>query len=128
MERMTQKNFYARCKAQFSDDTVEARHWAFKCPMCSTVQSAESLFRAGAIEEIIDGNLGFSCVGRFSGAGEYNRKTHVPGSGCNWTLGGFLQIHQLEVELETGGVRPCFEIATPDEAQALYSLHTREAA
>lgn len=102
---------------------VPKRHVAFKCPVCGTVQSAHSLILAGAGDEPKDvaDVLGFSCVGRFTHrkpAGEAE-----PDTGCDWTLGGLFRLHTLEVVVD-GKPVPCFEPASPEEAQALYRLHT----
>jgi hypothetical protein len=100
---------------------VPTEHTAFVCPCCGTVQSQTSLLRAGAKPgNEADSALGFSCVGRFSKAGEWNGKDperrKVPG--CNWSLGGFLQIHTLAVSME-GRARPAFQLATREQAQRL---------
>src|SRR5262245_22038411 len=102
------------------------RHYAFKCPICETVQSMTSLVKAGAEKETVDKYIGFSCEGRFSNVGPWpaekdrtqkaNARRKI--RGCNWTLGGLLQLHKLEVKDESGD-HPHFEIATPEEAQAL---------
>lgn len=42
--------------------------------------------------------LGFSCIGRF------DKK-----QGCDWTLGGLLPIHRLQVVVENGVIVPFFE-------------------
>lgn len=41
-------------------------------------------------------------------------KPSPAGPGCNWTLGGLLRIHELEVQTV-----PWFRVASPEEAQAL---------
>lgn len=100
-------------------------HFAFKCPVCKTVQSARSLIDAGAgaTFDDVEKYLGYSCVGRFSDAGPW-RKDEPPGRGCNWTLGGLFQIHELEVITRDGEHHPRFEIATPEEAQTLAATHS----
>lgn len=101
---------------------------AFVCPMCKQVQSARDLIEAGAgsnLEEV-QGRLGFSCFGRHTGA-EAPRKT-PDGKPCNWSLGGLLQIHKLEVETPDGKRHPTFELATPEQAQAHAALHAQRAA
>lgn len=72
---------------------VPHEHFAFRCPMCSTVQSAHDLIGAGSP----------------SGA-------KGKGIGCNWTLGGFFRTHELEVVTEDGEHHPRFEPVTPEEA------------
>lgn len=109
---ITVEEFHAALK----DQGVPREHLAFKCPMCGTVQSAQDLIKAGAGKTFADvaGYLGFSCVGRFTGAGA-PRKSH-DGSPCNWSLGGLFQLHKLEVVDEDGKHFPHFEPATAAEA------------
>ncbi|MNG26055.1 hypothetical protein D3C84_1109880 [compost metagenome] len=94
-------------------------HYAFKCPICSTIQSGADLVAAGAGEnfDAVQRFLGFSCIGRFTGVGGYVKGT-PPGKGCNWTLGGLFKMHDLEVVTEDGEHHPHFEPASPEEAQA----------
>lgn len=110
--------FRARLKAQGVSDRV---HSAVKCPLCKTPQSIQSFICAGADAETAERYIGFSCLGRLTGAGEPRRKPD--GRPCNWTLGGLLQLHELEVIDDKGNVHPHFEIATPEEAKALEAAH-----
>lgn len=115
MKTMTMEEHRAALKAQ----GVDHLDYAFVCPRCGTVQSAQSLIKAGAGNAFdeVEKYLGFSCVGRFTGAGSPRK---VPdGAPCNWTLGGFFQLHELEVVGPDGEVYPRFEPATPEQAQAL---------
>lgn len=114
MKTLTLAEFHAAVKAQ----GVAHEHIAFKCPMCGTIQSGHDLIEAGAgaCFDDVEKYLGFSCVGRFTGA-EQPRKA-PDGSPCNWTLGGLFQLHKLEVITDDGVRHPRFELATPDEAQA----------
>lgn len=117
MRKITLAEFRAELKAQ----GVERDHLALVCPMCGTVQSAKSLIAAGAgadFEEV-EKYLGFSCVGRFTGAGGENR---TKGKGCDWTLGGLFHLHKLEVITEDGTHHPRFEVATPEEAKELANV------
>jgi hypothetical protein len=99
------------------------RHYATKCPICGTVQSMASLVAAGAKPETVERSLGFSCEGRFNGAGAWPRDPKAQASrekrGCDWTLGGLFQLHEAEVEYENGEKSPMFDLASPEEAQAL---------
>jgi hypothetical protein len=115
MKTMSLADFHAVLKAQ----GVPRDHLAFRCPMCQTVQSANDLITAcaGKDFEEVDKYLGFSCVGRFTGAGSPSA-TKGKGIGCNWTLGGLFQMHELEVITEDGKNHPQFEPVTPEEAQA----------
>lgn len=110
--------FHAQLKAQ---KVPSRRHVAMKCPVCGTVQSMDSLIRAGAgpDEDSVEKFVGFSCVGRWTMAGPHKPGT-PPGRGCNWTLGGLFAIHNLEVATPDGKVHPSFEAATPEEAQELH--------
>lgn len=89
------------------------------CVICGTVQSMHTLIEAGAgkTEDDVEKYLGFSCVGRFMGRGGH-KKGDPPGKGCDWTLGGLFRLHKLEVESE-GKWHPRFEVASPEQAQAL---------
>lgn len=92
-------------------------HFAFLCPMCGTVQSAQDLINAGAGRTFddVERYLGFSCVGRFTGA---STPRDVPdGEPCDWTLGGLFQTHRIEVVGDAGKADPLFEPATPEQAQ-----------
>ncbi len=115
MKTMTIEEFRAAVKSQ----GVPREHYAFRCPMCKTVQSAADLIAAGAGPDLeaVQPSLGFSCIGRFTGAGSPS-KDKAPGAGCNWTLGGLFRLHELEVITEDGQHHPHFEPVTPAEAQA----------
>ncbi len=108
---LTLDEFVAELKAQ----DVPKEHLAFRCPMCETIQSAADLIEEGAGETFddVEKYLGFSCVGRWRGSGE------PPGDdrGCNWTLGGLLQLQKLTVIDEEGKRHPRFEPCSKDEAQ-----------
>lgn len=109
--------------AAFKAQQVGKQHLAFVCPMCGTVQSCQSLINAGAgktVEEV-EKYVGFSCVGRWTQAGPPpNKPKDNNTKGCNWTLGGLFRMHTLEVALEDGTTRQMsFEVATPEQAQAL---------
>jgi hypothetical protein len=115
MKTITVDELHAQLRAQ----DVPRLHVAFKCPMCGTVQSMADLILAGAgkDEEEVEKYIGFSCVGRWThGGGPPKKKgTQV---GCNWTLGGLFQCHEVEVVTPDGKRHPQFETATQEEAQA----------
>lgn len=115
MRQTTLDEFQAELKAQ---GVTSHEHYAFVCPMCGTIQSAKDLIAAGAGEnfEAVERLVGFSCVGRWTGA-EGPRKA-PDGKPCNWTLGGLLTLHTLEVVTPDGKTHPHFELATPEQAQA----------
>lgn len=89
----------------------------FVCPMCGTVQNMIDLIRAGAgkTEDDVLEYIGFSCVGRFT---HHKPPPREKGSqlGCNWTLGGLFQCHQLEVVTDDGVRHPYFDLATKEQA------------
>jgi hypothetical protein len=113
---ITLAELHARMNAQQAPDR---RFIATKCPVCGTVQNMQSLIDAGASDREAENAAGYSCVGRFTGAGPWKRD-EPPGRGCDWTLGGLFKLHKLEVEVEGGRRESFFEIATPQEAQELW--------
>lgn len=116
MKMMTQDEFLAEAEARFG---AKVRNWKFVCPMCGTVQSVQKLLDAvvasGGKEEDVHGYIGFTCIGRFTGQGDAGIAAKNHGEpwdkGCNWTLGGLLQCHQLEVVMPDGRKRPTFDLA-----------------
>lgn len=95
--QMTRADWLAEGARRFG---MPARRWKFVCPSCGTVQTGQMLLDAGLSLENVSTQIGFSCIGR-----------HVRGLGCDWTLGGLLQIHTLEVIDEQGKAHPTFEFA-----------------
>lgn len=116
MKTLTLEEFKATVKVQ----GVPIEHVAFRCPMCATVQSASDLIAAGAGPDFdaVEKYLGFSCVGRFTGAGSPPPGGDSGGKGCNWTLGGLFRLHTVEVITPDGEHHPRFELVSPDEAKA----------
>ncbi|MGH8083897.1 MAG: VVA0879 family protein [Lysobacter sp.] len=114
MERMTLSEFHAAVKAQ----GVPPEDVAVVCPMCATVESARDLIAAGAGDDFdsVQKFLGFSCVGRFTGAG--SPRNEPDGEPCNWTLGGLFLAHKFEVVTDDGKGHAHFELCTPEQAQA----------
>ena len=115
MRRLTIPEFRAELKAQGVPDVT---HAAVKCPICATVQSIADFVAAGATEAEAAKAIGWECIGRYTGAGPFKQSWRKQAKGCDWTLGGFLQFHDLEVIDELGKAHPRFEPATPAEAQA----------
>lgn len=115
MKIITLVEFHAELKAQGVRSHEDS---AFVCPMCQTVQSGKDLIAAGAGKDFdeVEEYVGFSCVGRFTGAGSPRSKPD--GKPCNWTLGGLFLLHKLEVVTPDGKHHPRFELATPEQAQA----------
>jgi hypothetical protein len=112
-------------QAELKKQGVPRKHLAFRCPICGTVQSMASLIAAGAgnSEEDAEKYIGFSCVGRFTGAGPFHRGDQ-PGNGCDWSLGGLFHLHTLEIETADGQRHMHFEPATPEQAQSLMKEYT----
>lgn len=113
-ERITLAEFQARLRDQDVGDRLD---FAFVCPVCATVQSMRTLIGAGVSPAKAESYVGFSCVGRFTGAGPHHPRAPA-GRGCDWTLGGLLQLQELEIEAD-GRFNPYFRLATPEEAAAL---------
>jgi hypothetical protein len=111
------EDFHAEVKAQ----GVSGReHVAFRCVLCKCVQSGRSLIEAGAGADMasVEKYVGFSCVGRWTGAGAPRNKPD--GKPCDWTLGGLFGFADLYVSVpERAEPQASFELATPEEAQAL---------
>ena len=97
----------------------DAKKWVFVCPACKTPQSAEDFYRAGFKpgKGEVNKYLGFSCIGRFTGAGPH-KPGEAPGRGCDWTLGGLLHIHTVEIVMDGGKKHAVFEFAEAQEAKA----------
>lgn len=108
------EQYHNELKAQ----KVPQIHLAMKCPVCGTIQSAFDLIAAGAGKDFegVNSVLGFSCVGRWTKAGPYRKGKSPEQKGCDWTLGGLLHLHELEVECD-GEKHMRFEVCTPEEAR-----------
>jgi predicted RNA-binding Zn-ribbon protein involved in translation (DUF1610 family) len=112
MITMSLEEFHAACKAQAdSSDQI-----VFKCPMCGTLQSARDLISAGAGADFdgVEKYLGFSCIGRFTGAATPRKEPD--GNPCDWTLGGLFSLHKMEVVTPDGKHHPHFELALRKDA------------
>lgn len=113
METMTIAEFHDALKAQ----GVPKEMLVVQCPMCRTMQCPQDLIDAGAGADFdaVEKFVGFSCVGRWTGAD--SPRSEPDGEPCNWTLGGLLSLHKLEVVTPDGERHPRFKPATPDEAR-----------
>jgi len=96
METMTLDELKAAIKSQ----GVPIEDVTFECPHCHTLQSMNDLIAVGAGKnrEAVEPYIGFSCIGRFTKE-----------KGCDWTLGGLFQIHELEVITPDGEHHPIFK-------------------
>lgn len=132
VEIITLDEAHARMKAQ---GVSHQRHYAFRCPICSTVQSMASLVAAGATPDQAEKAIAFSCEGRFSGAGpaastkdkSAKAKARRAVRGCDWSLGGLFQLHKLTIEYPDKITQPSFEIVGAEDAQALEQAMLAEA-
>lgn len=104
--RITIKEFHEVLAEQ---DVDRREDLEFICPKCGTTQTAQDLIDAGAGENFEDvaTKIAFSCVGR------YDEEVD-----CDWTLGGLLQIHELEVIAEDGTPVPRFLPANTEDLPA----------
>lgn len=114
MKSMTLEEFQSACRAQANSH----EEIVFLCPTCKTPQTALDLIAAGAGKnfEEVEKYLGFSCIGRFTGAG--SPRKDPDGKPCNWTLGGLFKVHKLEITTPDGRRHPHFELASKEVAQA----------
>lgn len=128
IERIDVSEFHRRLKSQ---GVPNHNHSALVCPICKTVQSMASLVMAGATDSQAERQIGFSCEGRFTGAGPWPSKPTAKRKavrGCDWSLGGLFRLHQLEVITEDGEAHPRFVIATPEQARELMQLTAKVSA
>ena len=124
VERIPLTEFHARLKSQ---GVSSREHSAVKCPICGTVQSIASLIGAGDVPEFAENHIGFSCEGRISKAGPWPAEKDESKAakarrlvrGCDWSLGGLFQLHQMVVVMNDGSEIPVFAPATAEEAQEL---------
>lgn len=112
-QQMTIEQFHASIKAQGAASKLDV---TLICPMCGFHQSPRDLIEAGAGEnfEDVEKYVGFSCVGRWTGAGSPRNKPD--GKPCNWTLGGMFKTHKIEVVAD-GIAHPRFEVAQKAKVQ-----------
>ena len=118
-EQLSVEEFHARLRAQ---GTSTFNHVAFRCVMCGTIQSMSSFVLAGHTSEEAERYIGFSCIGRSTGAGAWiqgdPKRAEI--AGCDWTCGGlFGALGRGVVVLAGGNKHDRFWLATPEEAQEL---------
>lgn len=102
---MTKKEWLDRAKELFGD---VPGGWKFKCPICGSIQSIDIVHEAdpSLSKADIQGWIYYNCKGRYLDTKRWG--------GCNYTLGGFIRAHKLEVLNDDGSVTPVFEFgATP---------------
>ena len=112
ISKMSLDEFHAACKKQ----APRPSEIVFVCPMCKRPQNALDLIEVGAGKNLDEVNkyLGFSCIGRWTGAGSPRKKPD--GQPCNWTLGGLFKCHEFEVVSPDGESHALFRLATKEEA------------
>lgn len=94
MKDLAFEDFIKIGEALFGEDRW---NWRFVCPCCGFVQTAHDYKAAGAPE----GAVGFSCVGRWSGA---KHGCFEQGEGpCDYAGGGLFRMNKITVDL-----RPMF--------------------
>ncbi len=76
------------------------RNWVFRCVNCGNLQSQDSVETRNPNLKGSTGWVYFACEGRFTG-----------GVGCDWTLGGRIRSHELEIVEPSGTLTPVFEFA-----------------
>lgn len=113
--QIPESEFVSEAKKRFGEDP---RHWKVVCPMCRTAQSPADLLATG---KFVPGSgevnkvFGYSCIGRFTGQRDEGIIARHAGQlwdkGCNWTLGGLLQCHEVEIVREDGTTYPHFDLA-----------------
>ena len=115
-KEMTIEQFHAALKAQVSATCRE--DYCLVCPMCGTIQDANDLIKAGAGKtfEEVEKYLGFSCVGRFTHQKPPPKEKGTQ-EGCNWSLGGLFQFHNLVIITPDGKKHPSFEPASAEQFQ-----------
>ena len=101
---MTQEEWWDEGVSLYGDDFSD---WELICPACGTVQKPKDFLDMGMSKEESVPYVGFSCIGRF----EKSTK------GCDWTLGGLFQIHELEIVTDTGHKSAFFEFATEENIE-----------
>lgn len=87
-------------ETKFGEDM---RNWKFKCCSCGQSQTLQDFLDAKI--ENSEEKFFFSCIGRW-----------VKDRGCDWTLGGLLQIHETEVINLSQNPIPAFEFAESETA------------
>ena len=88
------EDWLAELKNRFGND---AKKWAFKCPCCNNIQTVQDFIDNGI--ESPENKVYFNCIGRY-----------VKGKGCDWSLGGLIQINKISV-MKDAKIFPVFEMA-----------------
>ena len=93
MKTLSVKDWRSKAEKLFGKDM---KQWRFKCVSCGNIQTIQDFIDADIDAPVCKAH--FSCIGRWK-----------KGVGCDWTLGGLLQIHEQEVVDEDGDIIKTFE-------------------
>lgn len=85
---ITLEQYMADAEEKFGPDKM---NWKFVCPSCGNVASVAAYKAAGAPE----GAVGFSCVGRWTGATKNIGEKPGP---CNYSGGGLFGLNPVTIE------------------------------
>ena len=88
------EDWLTELKKRFGND---AKNWAFKCPSCGNIQTANDFIKHKIDEP--ESKVYYNCIGRY-----------VKGVGCDWSLGGFFNINKVSV-MKDAKIFPVFEMA-----------------
>lgn len=100
---LTHRGWLDEARHRFGDDQM---NWAFVCPVCKHIQTAQDYRDAGAPSSAV----GFSCVGRWV-AGSKDA-FHDKGAGpCTYAGGGLFRLNPVKVTLEDGIEMSAFAFA-----------------
>jgi|SaaInlStandDraft_4_1057021.scaffolds.fasta_scaffold01991_13 hypothetical protein len=95
MKEYTLDQWRAKAIELFGEDI---KQWKFKCPCCEESQTLGEFIDAG-IKNPQD-KFFYSCIGRWA-----------EGRGCDWTLGGLIQVHKTLVTPPDGNVTQVMEFS-----------------
>lgn len=106
--KFTHADWQAEAVRRFGADPMG---WKFVCPSCGHVASVKDWKDAGAPE----GAVAFSCIGRYTGAGD-DKTFRRAGGPCNYAGGGLFGLNPVQVEFDEGKVQAVFAFADADLA------------
>jgi len=100
---MTRDEYIQEAQRRFGPDPM---NWKFVCPSCGYIASTQDWKNAGAPETAV----GFSCVGRWTGASG-DKTFRKQGGPCDYAGGGLIGLNPVEVVDEDGKTYHMFELA-----------------
>ncbi len=109
-QTMTYEEWFAEGEKRFGKDR---NYWKFVCPSCGHVAAAHDWFDADAPA----GAVGFSCVGRWTGAGAAATFKKAGGP-CNYAGGGLFKLNPIAVIDAEGKEHHVFEFAEAAKMEA----------